>query len=123
MRTTYRRTRKEIIKRHAAARAEAIRLGRPIAAPNAADFVDFAATVQQMKYEIARDQQAGRVPTTVDNFGELHNYVDANEYGGFCDPRGPLAGSECEDWAHWYVNGAQDAVHAWLAAGRPKGTP
>ena len=27
--------------------------------------VDFAATVQQMKYEIASDQKAGRVPTTV----------------------------------------------------------
>ena len=42
-------------------------------------------TVSRMRAEIAMDMRSGRVPTTVKSFSELHDYVDANEYGGFCE--------------------------------------
>jgi len=35
--------------------------------------------------QITTDIHSGRVPATVGAFGELHDYVDANEYGGLCD--------------------------------------
>lgn len=41
-------------------------------------------TVEQMKGEILVDMNLKLVPKTVGSFSELHNYVDANEYGGFC---------------------------------------
>ena len=32
--------------------------------------------------EILQDMREGRIPTSVRTFSELHDYVDANEYGG-----------------------------------------
>lgn len=40
---------------------------------------------EQMKTEILADMASGLVPKTVASFSELHDYVDANEYGGFCN--------------------------------------
>lgn len=40
---------------------------------------------EQMKAEILADMASGLVPKTVASFSELHDYVDANEYGGFCN--------------------------------------
>lgn len=40
--------------------------------------------VASMKLGIINDINAGIIPPTVKSFSELHNYVDANEYGGFC---------------------------------------
>lgn len=37
---------------------------------------------EKMKFEILTDMQAGIVPRSVGNFSELHDYVDANCYGG-----------------------------------------
>ena len=42
-------------------------------------------TVERMKHEILADVKLGKVPATVKAFSELHDYVDANEYGGFCE--------------------------------------
>jgi hypothetical protein len=43
-------------------------------------------TVSRMKREIMTDMGiGGPVPNTVASFDDLHSYVDANEYGGFCD--------------------------------------
>ena len=69
---------------------------------------------ERMKQEILADIAAGRVPTTVASFSELHNYVDANEYGGACE--GDFDGSD-EVVAFW--NRLQNEVDAWLKAGRP----
>lgn len=44
-----------------------------------------AQTVERMKAEIVLDALKGVVPFTVHSFSELHDYVDANEYGGFCE--------------------------------------
>lgn len=41
--------------------------------------------VKRMCAEIEMDMRAKRVPRSVKSFGDLHSYVDANEYGGFCE--------------------------------------
>ena len=38
-----------------------------------------------MIQEIMDDVRSGTVPQDVATFSRLHDYVDANEYGGFCD--------------------------------------
>ena len=40
--------------------------------------------VASMKLGIINDINVGIIPPTVKSFSDLHNYVDANEYGGFC---------------------------------------
>ena len=47
--------------------------------------------VARSKREIIADIASGRVPATVKTFSELHDYVDANEYGGLCDESSPLS--------------------------------
>ena len=86
------------------------------------------ATVEQMKNEILRDVQNGHVPTNVRTFGDLHDYSDANCYGGFCD-------DDYADFliAHFggrdehesmpqsmldFMNACQEEVHDWLVDGR-----
>ena len=41
--------------------------------------------------EIGEDIRKGVVPANVRSFGDLHNYVDANEYGGFTEDDCPLS--------------------------------
>ena len=41
--------------------------------------------IERSKVEILEDMSSGIVPTTVSSFSELHDYVDANEYGGLCE--------------------------------------
>jgi hypothetical protein len=91
-----------------------------IPAPTDAD-VD--AAVDLAKREILADigravsSRGDTMPATVSSFSELHDYVDANEYGGLCagfiDWIGP-------DGEHLDMSiRVQDAVDAWLRAGRP----
>lgn len=61
--------------------------------------------VEQGKREIRRDFVSGNVPF-VSSFSELHDYVDANEYGGLCADR---ADWEMEDAAR-----VQDLLDVWL---------
>lgn len=88
---------------------------------------DIAATVAVMKEQIQHDVISGVVPADVGSFGNLHDYVDANCYGGFCDdhvadrliehfggrdehegmPQGMLD----------YLNAAQEEIDAWIKAG------
>lgn len=35
--------------------------------------------------EILHDMKFGVVPVILEEFGELHDHVDANEYGGMCE--------------------------------------
>lgn len=69
-----------------------------------------AATIARMKREILVDIEDGLVPTTVRSFSELHDHVDANEYGGLCSDA-PASMTDAET--------AQNAVNEWLSAGRP----
>jgi len=60
------------------------------------------------------------VPPTVSTFGELHDYVDANEYGGLCDMLDQHRDeNDHVTEAYWlFCNSVQDALHQWLVAGR-----
>ena len=86
------------------------------------------ATVEQMKLEILDDVRNGYVPVSVTHFGDLHDFIDANCYGGFCD-------DEFADFliAHFggrdehegmpqtmvdYINACQEEVNDGLADGR-----
>lgn len=89
-------------------------------------------TVARMKSEILADIASGTVPETVSSFSELHDYVDANCYGGFCEddyiakawgvsgfPSDDDFPENLMDTVVDFENDAQNAVHAWLANGRP----
>jgi len=71
--------------------------------------------VERAKREILSDLRRGVIPAnTVTSFSELHDYVDANEYGGLCDD---LDGSMSQDeWLAW-GNDVQASVDKWLRAG------
>lgn len=73
-------------------------------------------TVALMTAEILRDMACGIVPLTVTSFSELHDYVDANCYGGFealHDTVDTEDEAACE--ALWqFMNDAQTAVDHWL---------
>lgn len=78
------------------------------------------------KREILDDVAAGVVPATVADFSELHQYVDANCYGG-TEALLDKAHGECPDtddghaeaWNSFctLVNPAFDAVDAWIKSG------
>jgi hypothetical protein len=42
-------------------------------------------SIERMKQEIIADIKIGRVPVDCPSFSALHEYVDANCYGGFCE--------------------------------------
>lgn len=42
-------------------------------------------TLSKAKQEILRDIKVGLVPQNIESFVQLHNFVDANCYGGFCN--------------------------------------
>ena len=71
--------------------------------------VNMGNIVEQVKIEILEDIAYGILPDNVGTFGDLHDYVDANEYGGFCDPVNPNSTLSHED-----MNYIQDQVHQWL---------
>lgn len=89
--------------------------------PNPADLVS------RMKDEVLRDVFIGTVPADVASFGDLHDYVDANCYGGVCEDDlfealvthfgGDLAEGGIPDAMTDYLNAAQDAVNAWIVSG------
>src|SRR5690242_1887255 len=74
------------------------------------------------KSEIWQHVREGIVPTTVASFAELHDYVDANTYGGFCDETGDWAFDSPEDgWTDETVaemNHVQNALDQWIK-GKP----
>jgi hypothetical protein len=83
--------------------------------------------VERMKREILEDVKLGQVPVTVKTFAELHDYVDANEYGGFCEDQFTAAlmehfGGLAENTGMPqemldFINAAQDAIDVWLKEG------
>ena len=73
---------------------------------------------------IINDINAGIIPPTIKCFSDLHSYVDANEYGGFCidtfaEQLIELFGGRDEDEGlpDDYVacmNEAQNIIDAWI---------
>jgi hypothetical protein len=76
----------------------------------------FNNAVDRAKLEIIADIAAGRVPSSVRTFSELHDHVDANEYGGLCDP------DAYGKFDTGFANAVQSAVDTWLAGGGHKNT-
>lgn len=84
-------------------------------------------TIERMKCEVLADVKSGQVPATVKAFSELHDYVDANEYGGFCDDK--FSNALIEHFGGLdentgmplkmldFINTAQDAIDVWLKEG------
>jgi hypothetical protein len=84
--------------------------------------------IERSKLEILQDIASGVVPGTVSSFSELHDYVDANEYGGlcaegtwFCLPdNADTVTIEANGGMYLLqhhidqANGVQNAVDAWL---------
>jgi len=84
-------------------------------------------TIERSKAEILEDIASGVVPDTVSSFSELHDYVDANEYGGLCaegtwwmlpddvsDEILELTNEGLQIIHTEQSNGVQNAVNAWL---------
>ena len=61
--------------------------------------------VERGKSEIREDIASGKVPGAVRRFSQLHDFVDANEYGS------PSTVGEAAE--------IQSALDSWLVAGRP----
>ena len=76
--------------------------------------------VAKAEYEILADIADNTVPASVSTFSELHDYVDANEYGGLCSdwPWVAKSGALEPAFMEW-SNEVQNRVDAWLKAGRP----
>jgi hypothetical protein len=66
--------------------------------------------VERAKAEVLADVAAGTVPSTCASFSELHDYTDANGYGGAFER--PFDNAETDFW-----NAVQDAVDAWIKQG------
>lgn len=70
------------------------------------------------KKQIVEDVQKKVVPPTVRDFSHLHDFVDANEYGGLTDDEiaGSAKFSTGEEWIS-FCNGVADEVDAWIKSG------
>lgn len=85
----------------------------------APDLVDVVARIkEEILYDIAR----GVVPSTCSSFSELHDYVDANCYGGFCDDEfsdkfGLPSDIGFSEEVYEFVNNAQMSIDQWLKEG------
>lgn len=86
-------------------------------------------TIARMKSEILADVKAGLVPADCKSFSALHDYVDANKYGGFCDDNfltklwnfhGSYSDDGCPEEVHEFTNNAQMAIDEWLGQGMEK---
>lgn len=83
---------------------------------------------EAMKQGILDDMRNGIVPYSTWSFSALHNFVDANCYGGLCDDaviEGLIAffGGRDDDGVMpylmpEYINDAQNEVDCWLKSGR-----
>lgn len=68
---------------------------------------------EQAKHEVRREVEAGRIPNTVTSFSDLHDYCDANGFGGAFD--GVHDAADTDFW-----NAVQGAVDLWIKAGALK---
>lgn len=84
----------------------------------------------RMMHEILIDVAEGTVPRTVSSFSELHDFVDANTYGGTEDILNELdSGTPDTDEGHRHalttlidlMNPAMDLVNDWLKSGGIRG--
>lgn len=83
--------------------------------------VDSDAITKRIKQEIVFDVARSIVPATVGSFAELHDYVDANLYGGTEELLDSLTkeygGQEAMNRHCDIMNPIMDAVDAWIKSG------
>ncbi len=75
--------------------------------------------VARAKREIIADIESGRVPATVSKFSQLHDYVDANYYGGAFEAIEKASDEASASAVMSLYDKVQDEVDKWLRAGRP----
>ncbi|SPS02218.1 MULTISPECIES: hypothetical protein [Cupriavidus] len=85
-----------------------------------------ANAIELGKAQIQQEIASGRIPPTVKTFSELHDFVDANEFGGLCADEGDLprlfpriTESDAEAFCE-AANQVQQALDTWLASGMEK---
>ncbi|CAM3373235.1 MULTISPECIES: hypothetical protein [Cupriavidus] len=85
-----------------------------------------ANAIELGKAQIRQEIASGRIPPTVKTFSALHDYVDANEFGGLCADDGDLprlfprvTESDAEAFCE-AANQVQQALDTWLASGMEK---
>lgn len=68
---------------------------------------------------VLADVRRGTIPRGVPSFSALHDYVDANCYGGLCEAFYELLVEYCggESEAIGFINAAQTQVDQWIKAG------
>lgn len=78
-----------------------------------------ARAVNRAKREILLDVAQGKVPASkITSFADLHNYVDANEYGGLCEDTDDADWLRDEDLAgQMAANWVQDQLDTWIKRG------
>ncbi|MDO8813699.1 MAG: hypothetical protein Q7J38_16960 [Gallionella sp.] len=84
-------------------------------------------SIECMKQEIIEDIKIGRVPVDCPSFSALHDYVDANCYGGFCEDDvmqtltdhfgGIDENTGMPDALISYLNDAQSSIDRWIKTG------
>jgi hypothetical protein len=78
------------------------------------------AIIERAKVEILDCVTHLQVPPTVTSFSDLHDHVDANEFGGFTRDDCPFFTESGLDTDK--VNAVQDALDAWIKGGALKTT-
>ncbi len=69
-------------------------------------------TIERAKSEVIADVKDGIVPAYVASFADLHDYIDANGYGGAFEGT-----FDASDEAHAFWNAVQGAVDEWIKKG------
>lgn len=81
-----------------------------------------ARAIELGKRQIQQEIAAGRIPPTVTDFARLHDFVDANEFGGLCEDDGewnrlfPRTSTAEDDAFCEAANRVQAALGQWLTA-------
>ena len=90
---------------------------KPSRNPRGPDFGadELRTVVERAKREILAHVAAGIVPRTCASFSELHDYVDANGYGGAFER--PFDNNETDFW-----NAVQTTVDHWIKEGGLQGS-
>jgi len=73
---------------------------------------EFDLRFERAKKEIEEDIKTKLVPSTIDRFEDLHDYVDANYYGGLFDEDYKISEN------YEFENKLQTALNEWLLNGR-----
>ncbi len=80
--------------------------------------LDFDAVVARGKAEIIEDVLGGIVHCDVRSFSDLHDYVDANGYGGLFEAWYEGC-TECDKFTGFW-NRVQDTLDDWIVSGTMK---